>query len=653
MKNLHYIISILCIIPSLYAQHFNGGIGDGHANITHISNNIYVGGIGDGYSDSMFIETQSIFTGGFTDGYASSLYTETQSIFAGGFADGYASSLYTETQSIFAGGIGDGFSSSLYDLNPLCSNNATKWEFGAWTNGVPDATTQVIIDGYYDTSVDGNIDACSCKLANFTILNIASNSYVSIVNDIVNTVDASVTIAPQGSFVQINNDATVTGTGFYSTEIQTTELIDLNRFTYFSSPSKNQDLTAFTNWANMNKLARFNDATQTWYYAPSSQVMPQAVGYAIQPSPNNIFPLVANTFFNGAFNNGEISIDLAYTAGGIDDDNTLAGNPYPSAIDATMLLNNNPGANAFYFWEHNSTFINDEYTGDDYAVWNNSGGIAANTGSTIPTGYIASGQGFFVEATAPDAKLIFDNSIRVTDHNDDFKIVNDEDRNRIWLNLTNNNGLFNQILLNFTQDGTTEFDAKLDASRYVTENPISFYSNGLNNEQFAIQALPVLTEEEIIPLGFNVNNESVNSLKISVDGLENLEDTNIYLRDNLLNITHNIKNSNYEFTTTEGTFNHRFELLFNRDALSLENDVLNQEGLIITNYSENEIMVKTRKGSIISKLKIYDVLGKVIVDLTPQKSSVKIPTNINQGTLLLVKAKLVGGSVQNAKFIKL
>ncbi len=131
-----------------------------------------------------------------------------------------------------------------------------------------------------------------------------------------------------------------------------------------------------------------------------------------------------------------------------------------------------------------------------------------------------------------------------------------------------------------------------------------------------------------------------------------LENVNIYLKDNLLNSMHDLHQSDYEFQVTEiGVFNNRFELIFNRNALSINENSTN-DNLVIFNQSETEIGVKMLNTSIIKSLIAYDILGKEILNLKPNKSDFIMDTNIKQGTILFIKVALENGQILNTKFIK-
>jgi len=543
-------------------------------------------------------------------------------------------------------------STTSFSENCSCTGSVTQFNSTGWSNGFPTPGSIAIINDMYQVGIEGNFEACSCEITQNGYLQIDSSTFIKINRNITN--NGIIEVLNQGSFVQINNDATLTGNGTYTTKIQTTQLNETANFTYFSSPVQNQDLTVFSSWARMNRLWRFDELTQDWTLADQNDIMLPAVGYAIQGDlDTGQYPLIGYANFNGVFNNGIYSYPLTYNSGGIDDDNALVGNPYPSAIDAALLLSANTNANAFYFWTHKSIILPDgsAYAGDDYAIWNSSGGIASASGSSAPTGYIASGQGFFVEASGT-GNLVFNNSMRVTGNNTDFRRPANINRDRIWLNLSNDDGFFNQILINFSENGTPNFDNKLDAVRIASGNAISFYSNGLNDENFAIQAVPNLSTNTIIPLGYKVNTTTIPNLTISIDHSEFISDTNIYLKDNLLNVIHDLKLTDYQFSAEQGQFNNRFELVFNRSILVIKDKLANSEKIILSNSTENTINVKTKNGSVIKSIKAFDILGKIMINQKPNKNNFIINTNIKQGTVLFVVSKLSNGQIINTKFIK-
>jgi len=538
----------------------------------------------------------------------------------------------------------------------------TNYTTTGWTNGTPTLNKCAVIDD--DLSIT-NFSAR--KLTVNATLTVAANSYIQIKKDIINNV--MLRVEPTGSVVQIDDTSTVTGAGDFQTNINTTNLDDRFRFTYFSSPSATETLNVFSSWADMSYLWEFNETIQDWDYITNTATPMQAGnGYIVRGNNSNSYPIfIGQNSFQNAYNNGVITRNLHFKGDGsptanLDNDSNLVGNPYPCAINGIKLLNPvlNPTAGTLYFWTHNTTLVGGVYSSDDYAMWNLSGGTAAISGGIAPTGYIASGQGFFMEAEGDEtitagqeiiSTLTFNNDMRETGNNTDFRRPTLPTDNKIWLNLANNQGVFNQMLVAFLPNTTNSFDTAYDGRRSPNDVAI-IYSIDQNNQYLGIQALPVLADDTVIPLGYNVANENITSLTISIDHLENMQNFTIYLRDNLLNRIHNLSDTDYVFTVSEtGIFNTRFELLFRTSTLS-ETDYVLSENLIVSN-TNNVILVKTTNGSIINKLEVYDILGKQILNKQTRSSEYRITKNINQGTILFIKATLENGSVLNKKIIKL
>ena len=129
-----------------------------------------------------------------------------------------------------------------------------------------------------------------------------------------------------------------------------------------------------------------------------------------------------------------------------------------------------------------------------------------------------------------------------------------------------------------------------------------------------IQARPtpfVNTDE--VPLNFNATTAGSYTLSIDhVDGLF-LGDQNIYLRDNLLNITHDIKASAYTFTSDQGTFSDRFDVVYNNSTLNISTPTFDANSVVV--YKDDNSVLNINAGKVVAKnLKIYDVRGRLIYE---------------------------------------
>ncbi len=200
-----------------------------------------------------------------------------------------------------------------------------------------------------------------------------------------------------------------------------------------------------------------------WVTELPTAVMTVGKGYIIR-SPLNFsetVPAVYEAVFTGIPNNGQYNIPIVGAS-----TFNLIGNPYPSTLNADLFLDRNKTiiGGTLYFWTHNTAITNYNYNSGDYAAYNLFGGVgtaALNLGvnTLVPKGKIASGQSFFVLGINSGGNAVFDNSMRESSGNEDFfkikngkdKKVDDTEKHRLWLNLTNEQGAFKQILVGYTR----------------------------------------------------------------------------------------------------------------------------------------------------------------------------------------------------------
>jgi len=321
--------------------------------------------------------------------------------------------------------------------------------------------------------------------------------------------------------------------------------------------------------------------------------------------------LKQRVFFEGVFNTGEITA-LVYKDSLATDDfinQNLIGNPYPSAIDMNKLMASNSEIleGAFYFWTHDTPVSGDlpgpdayNFTNDDYAVATSDGtvysGTAASSG-TLPTQFIASSQGFLVNTLTTDVdKVTFQNSMRVTGPNDEFRSTRTSEPylDRVWLDLYNEENLFRQLLVNFYAEGTIDFDPGLDGQRLNNGTNPDFYSIIESDERrFAIQTQDKFDESKQIRLGFELVDAGY--YKLSIDHFKGIfeDGQKIFLEDKDLGIIHELTESEYHFYSTETSGNEkRFVLRFN--DVSKSKSVI-KDLTLYPNPTKNEISIKANE----------------------------------------------------------
>ncbi|MGB6268192.1 MAG: hypothetical protein WBF67_04205, partial [Olleya sp.] len=401
-------------------------------------------------------------------------------------------------------------------------------------------------------------------------------------------------------------------------------------------------------------LDDIDDDGNDWQYA--SGLMTPGVGYAATLSTTSFsFGTPGDSFahiFEGTLNNGNINVpvvrnDGSNSSSAVPDNNwNFIGNPYPSAIDVDLFFLTNQWSitnttatldGSIYLWSQNTAPSdtnngnqNVNFSGADYAVINGMGESAGGDGIT-PSRHISSGQGFFVRFVEDDLRtsstgnVVFNNAMRVRANNTQFfrtsnvsNSSNDEDDEdliqieKLRLNLTSDNGVFNQILIGYHTNATNDFDgAYFDASKNLSTNTyVSLGSLIENNPNlFAIQgrAISSLGLDEIVKLAFLTNIDVPTIYTISINNIEGdfLNNNTIYLKDNLLSTIHDLSSSDYNFTSSAGTFNDRFEVVFNNASLSTNDFALNENNLAIIELDNDNVLFKTGSDLTIKSIKIF------------------------------------------------
>lgn len=572
--------------------------------------------------------------------------------------------------------------------------SGSTWDGTSWSPSVPAGNSSLTFTGNYTSS--GNLSGCSCTV---TGGNVVFNGPHALILDNSLTVTAPGTIKFNNSSSLVQIDDTATNTGIITMERITPPIYRFD-YTYWGTPvtlSSNftLGLPLPSNGLSPDTLAdKFFSWTPTiangpgnWFFESASTVMNPIKGYIVRGPQTYSFtsgtkiPYTAN--FIGTPNNGVISCPIYHgTLASPDDrdDWNLLGNPYPSAVNALSFLSNPLNTpiidGTIYFWTHNSdisssylspfygTFLLN-YNNSDYATWNRVGavGSAAGTGGPVPGGFIAAGQGFFTKSTgtAPSGNsVIFNNSMRVAGSNSQFYRMafpphvpeenNSDDpieRQRLWLNLSDESGAFNQILIGYVEGATLGWDRAFDSVRLTDQTSATLYSN-LEDKKLVIQGRPLpFDENDEVPLGYRVNISGNNTFAIDrVD--DSFSGQNIYIEDRVLDIVHNLRVSPYTFATEAGTFNDRFVLRYTDASLSANEFEVNQN--VTAFIFSNELQVKSSKN--IVAIEVFDISGKLIQKYQPMELALEFKSRFNfaQG-VYLAKIKLDNGIEVTKKVI--
>lgn len=554
-------------------------------------------------------------------------------------------------------------------------SDSTTWTTGlVWTNGVPTATKNAIILGAFDTliSTGGGFTAKKLTINPGGSLLIKSGTAVTVQNQLVNNAGVNALIIEDtGSLIQVNDATPARNSGSIKYNRQTTPISNFD-YTYWSSPVAGFTLGGVSPNTLSDKYFSFDSTLQNWSQETSATVMSPGVGYIIRGpqlstymAPNPPSPYLAT--FTGVPNNGRQKV-----SGLVANKLYLIGNPYPSALDADAFIDGNQDVlnGTLYFWTHNTPIANYIYTQNDYASYNRTGGVntataALNPGisSLAPSGKIASGQGFFVNSKNPsltngDTTIDFSNSMRVgvggiTGNNAQFfrlnQAIQTNQKNRFWLNLTNSQGAFKQLLVGYLNGATNDIDNVYDGESLDANQYLDFYTIN-QNKNLVIQgrALPFDVNDQI-PVGFRTTLSG--SFTISLENRDGLfTDHNIFIEDMLTNTVTNLINGNYTFTTLPGTYNDRFVLRYLSNSTGLNTDTFDVNSVLV--YQNNASIFISSGVELLDNIKVYDLQGRLIAEqmnVNANAASIKNLKSTNQ--ILIVKITTQNKNVVTKKLI--
>ncbi len=316
-----------------------------------------------------------------------------------------------------------------------CAGGTKIWNGSIWIpSGNPDGSNPVIINGNYNTTTHGNLNACTLIINTGITLTVEADTFVQAEDDII--VSGSLIVQNRGSVVQTDNDALVTNIGTINVNLSTPNLASRD-FMILGSPMTGEtrgsvwgaaflvlDHNTLNFVPNAAVAAAFpgaenfaDDNYDNWIAYNNAGTIDPGEGYLVRPQagygqPGGVFNY---TYDDGTLNNGIVNFTVLYNTPGTAPENKNASpnvlaNPFPSAIFADDFIGANAMIDEVYFWEHltppspglpGAGSMN--FSMEDISMYNLSGGVPAASDpgtTTTPNGYISTGQGFGIKATA-------------------------------------------------------------------------------------------------------------------------------------------------------------------------------------------------------------------------------------------------------------
>lgn len=511
------------------------------------------------------------------------------------------------------------------------------WNGTEWSNiNVPNATLDAIIAGDYVTATHEEFTAKKLTVTSGS-LTVSSGTSITVEDVLENELTAAAIVVENNANLIQSND--VNNIGSITVQRNSSDIMRLD-YTLWSSPVAGQNLLNFSPTTLPNRFYVYNPSNNQYaMITPSTNSFTEGTGYLIRSAANH--PLVPTSWeatFVGEPHNGDVTISVS--------NNTYnaVGNPYPSTISANAFITENSLTEALYFWRKTNGA-----TGSAYATYTFAGGAGtggSGSDSEIPNGTIQVGQGFIARATSNS--LVFTNEMRTANHsNQFFRNSSDSDRNRIWLNISNAQNLIGQTMIAYMENTSLDFDAMYDG-KYINDSQTAFTSL-IGNQEYAVQARGSYMVTDVVPMSFKTEAAGTYTISLAhVDGLFETEE-DIFVKDNLAGIEHDLRDSAYQFTSESGVFANRFEIVYQSTLGVTVPEFANQT---IVFAKDNFLNVRTGS-SIITGIQVFDVQGRLVLD-AKNINATSYTTSLNQisNGVLLVKVFSDNGQSTIKKIIK-
>ncbi|MEZ4839074.1 lamin tail domain-containing protein [Flavobacterium sp.] len=471
------------------------------------------------------------------------------------------------------------------------------WNGTEWSNiDGPDATIDAIIDGVFETATDGEFIAKKLNVVSGS-LTVSSGTTITVEDIFENELTAAEVVVENNANLIQSND--VNNIGSITVQRNSAEIMRLD-YTLWSSPVVGQNLLDFSPATLANRFYVYNPSNNQYTtIAPAANNFAEGTGYLIRAADNH--PTTPTTWtgtFVGEPHNGDVTVTV--------DTNTYnaVGNPYPSTISADDFINENGLTEALYFWRK----INGA-TGSAYATYTLAGGAGTGSSSSnaeVPNGIIQVGQGFIARSTS--TSLVFTNEMRIANQDNQFFRNVDENRSRIWLNISNEQNVLGQTMIAYLENSSVNFDAMYDG-KYINDSQTALTSL-IGTEEYAVQARGTYSALDIVPLSFKT--ETAGTYSISLANLDGLftTDEEIFVKDNLVGIEHNLRDSAYQFTAESGVFANRFEVIYQSTLSVVTPDLANQTIVFV---KDNVLNVQAGS-AIINNIQVFDVQGRLVYE---------------------------------------
>lgn len=391
-------------------------------------------------------------------------------------------------------------------------------------------------------------------------------------------------------------------------------------------------------FASADGTTNADGASSNWAQQLSTGTIPETDGFIFK-GPG----ISQNYTFEGTPKDG----DLTTIVGG--SESYLVGNPFASALSTKKFIEDNVNSidGTLYFWEH----AGEEDTSTDtsghafagyiggYATRNISMGLAANqvtsndnsNGATpsigngdyrAPGSYIAVGQAFFIGGDADGGAIVFNNSQReyITEGAQSIFFRNNAETQtesllpiiKLGMNyvkIDEELNMHRQIGISFDPNNSFNYDRGYDSYKFDLEATDVYWKFPEDENKYSIAGVEGISDNLEIPLAILMGHDG--DLIFTIDEWQNIN-RDVYITDLELGVSYKINGQEATISLTSGEYLERFVLTFSEGTLSNHDLTLNQSLTVFSAMESQQIVIKNRNATIISKVELYNILGQKI-----------------------------------------
>ena len=296
----------------------------------------------------------------------------------------------------------------------------------------------------------------------------------------------------------------------------------------------------------------------------------------------------------------------------------LMSNPYPSPIDWDAASGwTKPGdmQNTIYRYNHLGS-------GDGYGLYNNGSGWLGALPAPAQPNIIPSSQAFFVKmVSGTSATMSCTEAVKAgSGSNGEFARTNVNTNNRLKITMEQPGvtGYGYLGMVRFMPEGSNGLDPQLDFFAMSTSG--YYFSFPVDGSDLLLNTMGSLSEQVTIPLRTFFKG-TLGTYRFNFTEIQSFDNgVEIYLRDNLLGILHNVKENPqyvYQVSSSDASMTDRFELIFNPASITGIRNL--SEGVVfgvhpnptVSGASEFTLSVKGIQDAD-AQITLVDVVGKVV-----------------------------------------